>query len=80
MAGTLDIYFLVKAARFINFCDCFKIPLITFEDVPGSLPGVDQDHKGIIKHGAKLLYSYIQATVPKTTVVLRKAYGGTYVV
>jgi propionyl-CoA carboxylase beta chain len=68
----------VKAARFIRFCDAFNIPLLTFEDVPGFLPGVAQEHGGIIKHGAKLLYAYCEATVPKLTVITRKAYGGAY--
>lgn len=80
MAGTLDIDSSVKAARFINFCDSFNIPLITLEDVPGFLPGTDQEHTGIIRHGAKLLYAYTRATVPKITVVLRKSYGGAYIV
>ena len=68
----------IKGARFIRFCDCFNIPLVTFEDVPGFLPGVAQEHGGIIKHGAKLLYAYCEATVPKLTVITRKAYGGAY--
>lgn len=80
MAGTLDIDSSVKAARFINICDSFNIPIITLEDVPGFLPGTDQEHDGIIRHGAKLLYSYTYATVPKITVILRKAYGGAYIV
>jgi propionyl-CoA carboxylase beta chain len=80
MAGTLDIDSSVKAARFINFCDSFNIPIVTFEDVPGFLPGSDQEHAGIIRHGAKLLYAYTRATVPKITVVLRKSYGGAYIV
>ena len=80
MAGTLDISSSVKAARFINFCDSFNIPIITFEDVPGFLPGSDQEHSGIIRHGAKLLYAYTRATVPKITVILRKSYGGAYIV
>jgi acetyl-CoA carboxylase carboxyltransferase component len=80
MAGTLDIDSSVKAARFINFCDSFNIPIITLEDVPGFLPGADQEHAGIIRHGAKLLYAYTRATVPKITVVLRKSYGGAYIV
>ena len=80
MAGTLDIDASVKGARFINFCDSFNIPIITFEDVPGFLPGTDQEHAGIIRHGAKLLYSYTRATVPRITVILRKAYGGAYIV
>ena len=80
LAGTLDIDASVKAARFVRFCDAFNIPLITFEDVPGFLPGVRQEHGGIIKHGAKLLYAYAEATVPKITVITRKAYGGAYCV
>jgi propionyl-CoA carboxylase beta chain len=78
MAGVLDISASMKAARFVRFCDCFNIPLVTFEDVPGFLPGVAQEHGGIIKHGAKLLYAYCEATVPKLTVITRKAYGGAY--
>ena len=78
LAGVLDIAGSLKGARFIRFCDAFNIPLVTFEDVPGFLPGVDQEHGGIIKHGAKLLYAYCEATVPKLTVVTRKAYGGAY--
>jgi len=78
MAGVLDINASMKAARFVRFCDCFNIPLVTFEDVPGFLPGVAQEHGGIIKHGAKLLYAYCEATVPKLTVITRKAYGGAY--
>jgi len=78
LAGVLDINASVKAARFIRFCDAFNIPIVTFEDVPGFLPGVAQEHGGIIKHGAKLLYAYCEATVPKLTVVTRKAYGGAY--
>jgi propionyl-CoA carboxylase beta chain len=80
LAGVLDIDASVKAARFVRFCDCFNIPLITFEDVPGFLPGVQQEYGGIIRHGAKLLYAYAEATVPKITVVTRKAYGGAYCV
>lgn len=80
LAGVLDIDASVKAARFVRFCDCFNIPLITFEDVPGFLPGVDQEHFGIIRHGAKLLYAFAEATVPKITVITRKAYGGAYCV
>jgi propionyl-CoA carboxylase beta chain len=68
----------LKGARFVRFCDAFNIPLLTFEDVPGFLPGVTQEHGGIIKHGAKLLYAYCEATVPKVTVITRKAYGGAY--
>ena len=78
LAGVLDINASDKAARFVRFCDCFNIPLITFEDVPGFLPGVGQEHAGIIRHGAKLLYAYCEATVPKITVITRKAYGGAY--
>lgn len=80
LAGVLDIDASVKAARFVRFCDCFNIPIITFEDVPGFLPGVNQEYGGIIRHGAKLLYAYAEATVPKITVVTRKAYGGAYCV
>ncbi|HHY22256.1 MAG TPA: acyl-CoA carboxylase subunit beta, partial [Bacilli bacterium] len=79
MAGGLDIDSSDKAARFIRFCDCFNIPLITFEDVSGFIPGVQQEHGGIIRHGAKILYAYSEATVPKITVILRKAFGGAYV-
>jgi propionyl-CoA carboxylase beta chain len=78
LAGVLDIKASLKGARFIRFCDAFNIPLVTFEDVPGFLPGVDQEHGGIIKHGAKLLFAYAEATVPKLTVITRKAYGGAY--
>jgi acetyl-CoA carboxylase carboxyltransferase component len=78
LAGVLDIASSIKGARFVRFCDCFNIPIITFEDVPGFLPGVSQEHGGIIKHGAKLLYAYCEATVPKITVITRKAYGGAY--
>jgi propionyl-CoA carboxylase beta chain len=78
LAGVLDITASAKGARFIRFCDAFNIPLLTFEDVPGFLPGVTQEHGGIIKHGAKLLYAYCEATVPKLTVITRKAYGGAY--
>ena len=78
LAGVLDINASAKAARFVRFCDCFNIPLVTFEDVPGFLPGLAQEHGGIIKHGAKLLYAYAEATVPKITVITRKAYGGAY--
>ena len=80
LAGVLDIDASVKAARFVRFCDCFNIPLITFEDVPGFLPGINQEHGGIIRHGAKLLYAFAEATVPKITVITRKAYGGAYCV
>ncbi len=78
LAGVLDIDASVKAARFIRFCDAFNIPIVTFEDVPGFLPGVAQEHHGIIRHGAKLLFAYCEATVPKLTVITRKAYGGAY--
>ncbi|HEX6251353.1 MAG TPA: acyl-CoA carboxylase subunit beta [Gemmatimonadaceae bacterium] len=78
LAGVLDISASIKAARFIRFCDAFNIPILTFEDVPGFLPGVSQEHGGIIKHGAKLLFAYCEATVPKLTVITRKAYGGAY--
>ncbi len=80
LAGTLDIESSAKAARFIRFCDAFNIPIVTFVDVPGFLPGIEQEHGGIIRHGAKLLYAYAEATVPKITVITRKAYGGAYVV
>lgn len=80
LAGTLDINASIKGARFVRFCDAFNIPLIVFEDVPGFLPGVEQEYGGIIKHGAKLLYAFAEATVPKLTVVTRKAYGGAYCV
>jgi acetyl-CoA carboxylase carboxyltransferase component len=80
LAGCLDIDASTKAARFVRFCDAFNIPLITFEDVPGFLPGVKQEHGGIIRAGAKLLYAYAEATVPKITVITRKAYGGAYCV
>ncbi|MFW6051041.1 MAG: acyl-CoA carboxylase subunit beta [Myxococcota bacterium] len=78
LAGTLDIDASIKAARFVRFCDCFNIPIVTFVDVPGFLPGTDQEYGGIIKHGAKLLYAFCEATVPKVTVITRKAYGGAY--
>jgi len=78
LAGCLDINSSIKGARFVRFCDCFNIPLVTFEDVPGFLPGVAQEHGGIIRNGAKLLYAYCEATVPKVTVITRKAYGGAY--
>ena len=78
LAGVLDIAASLKGARFIRFCDAFNVPLVTFEDVPGFLPGVAQEHGGIIKHGAKLLFAYCEATVPKLTVITRKAYGGAY--
>ena len=80
LAGTLDIEASEKAARFVRFCDAFNIPVITFVDVPGFLPGVDQEHGGIIRHGAKLLYAYSEATVPRISVITRKAYGGAYLV
>ena len=79
LAGCLDIDSSDKAARFIRFCDSFNIPILTFVDVPGYLPGVDQEHNGVIRHGAKILYAYSEATVPKITVILRKAYGGGYI-
>jgi propionyl-CoA carboxylase beta chain len=78
LAGVLDINASIKAARFVRFCDCFNIPIVTFVDVPGFLPGVAQEHNGIIKHGAKLLFAFTEATVPKVTVITRKAYGGAY--
>jgi acetyl-CoA carboxylase carboxyltransferase component len=78
LAGVLDINASAKGARFVRFCDCFNIPIVTFEDVPGFLPGLGQEHGGIIRHGAKLLYAYCEATVPKITVITRKAYGGAY--
>ena len=80
LAGTLDINASTKGARFVRFCDCFNIPLVTFEDVPGFLPGITQEYGGIIKHGAKLLFAFAEATVPKVTVITRKAYGGAYCV
>jgi len=80
LAGTLDINASLKGARFVRFCDCFNIPLVTFEDVPGFLPGTQQEFGGIIKHGAKLLFAFAEATVPKLTVITRKAYGGAYCV
>src|SRR5881398_1654821 len=80
LAGVLDIDSSIKGARFVRFCDCFNIPIVTFEDVPGFLPGISQEHGGIIKHGAKLLFAYAEATVPKVTVITRKAYGGAYCV
>jgi propionyl-CoA carboxylase beta chain len=79
-AGVLDIDASSKAARFIRFCDAFGIPLITLVDVPGFMPGSQQEHGGIIRHGAKLLYAYAEATVPKVTVIMRKAYGGAYII
>src|SRR2546429_196479 len=78
LAGVLDIDASTKAARFVRFCDAFNIPLVTFVDVPGFLPGTAQEHGGIIRSGAKLLYAYAEATVPKLTVITRKAYGGAY--
>ena len=80
LAGCLDINSSVKGARFVRFCDAFNIPILTFEDVPGFLPGTEQEFGGIIRHGAKLLYAYAEATVPKITVITRKAYGGAYCV
>ena len=80
LAGTLDIDASVKGARFVRFCDAFNIPLVTFEDVPGFLPGTVQEYGGIIRHGAKLLFAFAEATVPKLTVITRKAYGGAYCV
>jgi propionyl-CoA carboxylase beta chain len=78
LAGCLDIASATKAARFVRFCDAFDIPIVTFVDVPGFLPGTAQEYGGIIKHGAKLLYAFAEATVPKITVITRKAYGGAY--
>src|SRR3546814_7236691 len=78
LAGCLDIASSIKAARFVRFCDCFNIPIVTFVDVPGFLPGTAQEFNGIIKHGAKLLFAYGEATVPKVTLITRKAYGGAY--
>ena len=80
LAGVLDINSAEKAARFVRTCDAFNIPLVTFVDVPGFLPGVDQEYGGIIRHGAKLLYAYCEATVPRIQIITRKAYGGAYVV
>ncbi|MGL4806297.1 MAG: acyl-CoA carboxylase subunit beta, partial [Bacteroidales bacterium] len=80
LAGVLDIDSSDKIARFIRFCDCFNIPIVTFEDVPGFLPGTAQEHAGIIRHGAKIVYAYSEATVPKVTLITRKAYGGAYIV
>lgn len=80
LAGTLDINSSMKAARFVRFCDSFNIPVLTLEDVPGFLPGIDQEHNGIIRHGAKLLYAFADATIPRITVILRKSYGGAYCV
>jgi propionyl-CoA carboxylase beta chain len=78
LAGCLDIKSSIKAARFVRFCDAFNVPVITFVDVPGFMPGTSQEYGGIIKHGAKLLYAYAECTVPKITVITRKAYGGAY--
>ncbi|MBE11076.1 MAG: methylmalonyl-CoA carboxyltransferase, partial [Rhodospirillaceae bacterium] len=78
LAGCLDINSAKKGARFVRFCDCFNIPIITLVDVPGFLPGTDQEYNGIIKHGAKLLFAFAEATVPKVTIITRKAYGGAY--
>ena len=80
LAGTLDIDASEKASRFVRFCDCFNIPILTFVDVPGFLPGATQEYNGIIRHGAKLLYAFAEATVPRMTVITRKAYGGAYLV
>ena len=80
LAGVLDINASAKAARFVRFCDCFNVPLVTFVDVPGFMPGTDQEYGGIIKHGAKLIYAYAEATVPKVSLMTRKAYGGAYIV
>jgi propionyl-CoA carboxylase beta chain len=80
MAGALDINASIKGARFVRFCDCFNIPLIIYEDVPGFLPGTMQEHGGIIKHGAKLIYAFAESTVPRITLITRKAYGGAYIV
>ena len=79
LAGVLDVDSSDKAARFIRFCDAFNIPIITLVDLPGYLPGVDQEHAGVIRHGAKVLYAYSEATIPKITLILRKAYGGGYI-
>ncbi len=79
MAGSLDVNSSDKAARFVRFCDSFNIPLVTLTDVPGYFPGVEQEQNGIIRHGAKLLYAFSEATVPKINVILRKAYGGAYI-
>jgi propionyl-CoA carboxylase beta chain len=80
IAGVIEIDSSDKITRFVRMCDCFNIPLVTFVDSPGFLPGVDQEHRGIIRHGAKVLYAYSEATVPKISVITRKAYGGAYVV
>jgi len=79
LAGVLDVDSSDKAARFVRYCNAFNVPLVTFVDLPGYLPGIDQEHAGVIRHGAKLLYAYSEATVPKITVILRKAYGGGYI-
>lgn len=79
-SGVLDINASVKASRWVRFCDAFNIPIITLVDVPGFLPGMEQEHAGIIRNGAKLLYAYAEATVPKITIITRKAYGGAYCV
>jgi acetyl-CoA carboxylase carboxyltransferase component len=79
LAGVLDVDSADKAARFIRYCDAFNIPIVTLVDLPGYLPGIDQEHRGVIRHGAKILYAYSEATVPKITVILRKAYGGGYI-
>ena len=78
LAGVLDLNSSIKGARFVRFCDAFNIPLLVLEDVPGFLPGTDQEWRGVIRHGAKLLYAFCEATVPKVTVIIRKAYGGAY--
>ena len=80
LAGVLDINASIKAARFVRFCDAFNIPIVTFIDVPGFMPGTLQEHNGIIRHGAKLIYAYAEATVPKISVITRKAFGGAYIV
>ena len=80
LAGVLDIDASVKAARFVRFCDAFNVPLVTFIDVPGFMPGTNQEYGGIIRHGAKLIFAYAEATVPKISVLTRKAYGGAYIV
>ena len=80
MAGVIDIDAADKISRFVRFCDCYNIPLVTLIDSPGFLPGVEQEHRGIIRHGAKVLYAYAEATVPKIGIITRKAYGGAYVV
>jgi len=79
LAGVLDTLSSAKAARFIRFCDCFNIPLVVFEDAPGFLPGIDQEHSGVIREGAKLLYAFCEASVPRITIVTRKAFGGAYI-